>query len=810
MTNCSSRFAFVSITALLLTAGCGEVYEGEGAEGVQDGEKYVEASSGDARPGDASSGDASSGDADAGASGGGDAQVFDSGKDATNRDATISDAGVDAKTPDGQVADAVRDTSAPEVQAPDAAIDAGPRPPSMTLLAGALGSWGNLDGIGTAARFWGPVGVTFDGDGNLFVTDCGNEVIRKVVLATGATSLVAGTLDATGQADGVGSAASFNGPTGIVADGKGDLYVADTTNCTIRKVAVSSGTVSTFAGSPTHCGSVDGTGAAAELNQPQGIAYDGARFLYVSDSGNNTIRRIDTSTQAVLTIAGTTSSGNSDGVGAAARFSNPEGLTFDGDGNLYVVDSDNGTLRELTNLSVPSAVTVTTLMGALVIQHLSPLGNAAGVAYDGAGSLYVTNEAGQVLKVGLPSVTLTSNAGNGQGSAPFYADAVGSEAQFWNPVGIAFDTSGNYYVADVGNDAIRKVVAATGAVSTLAGLGAEVASKDGVGPAASFSGPAGIAFDGNETLYVADSFTDAIRAVNIDSGAVTTIATGTVNPLAGSLGDSPVGIALDGRGNLYIADASSETIRILVLATGAVSTFAGTPGGFGLKDGTGSSILFRTPVAVAFDGADPGNLWIADQQNCALREISLATGQSTTPVGAPGMCESTDGVGSAAHIKLVSGVAAEPNGNVYFVDGNSLRLLTTGTNEVTTLSTSGPGYESGPITTPTYYPMGGFWPSGTKAVGGFDWEGTTFQTPGVFSQLSIDPSGNLLLPDYNDPLIREINLTTMTSTAVVGISGVYGAKPGPLPTSIATSPRGAVAIPGGYAFVANQGVFIVR
>ena len=91
-----------------------------------------------------------------------------------------------------------------------------------------------------------------------------------------------------------------------------------------------------------------------------------------------------------------------------------------------------------------------------------------------------------------------------------------------------------------------------------------------------------------------------------------------------------------------------------MLATGAVSTFAGTPGGFGLKDGTGSSILFRTPVAVAFDGADPGNLWIADQQNCALREISLATGQSTTPVGAPGMCESTDGVGSAAHIKLVS------------------------------------------------------------------------------------------------------------------------------------------------------------
>jgi len=181
------------------------------------------------------------------------------------------------------------------------------------------------------------------------------------VLATGVVSTLAGTL-VPGFSDGSGVAndAQFNGPSGVAADGMGNLYVADTNNCTIRKVVLATTAVSTIAGISRNYGSADGTGVAARFAVPSGVAVDGAGNLYVADTGNNTIRRIVLATGVVSTLAGTAGKvGSTDGTGAAARFNVPSGMTIDSAGNLFVADTGNGTIRKV----VPATGRVTTIVG---------------------------------------------------------------------------------------------------------------------------------------------------------------------------------------------------------------------------------------------------------------------------------------------------------------------------------------------------------------------------------------------------------------------------------------------------------------
>ena len=185
---------------------------------------------------------------------------------------------------------------------------------ALTLIAGGLGGPGNTDGTGAAARFNLPFGVAVDGAGNLYVADSNNHTIRKVVVATGVVTTLAGTAGMSGSTDGTGAAARFNNPYGVAVDGAGNLYVTDRTNHTIRKVVVATGVVTTLAGTAGMSGSTDDTGAAARFNNPSGVAVDGAGNLYVADSNNGTIRKIVVATSSVTTI-----------VGAAGRLSNQPG-----------------------------------------------------------------------------------------------------------------------------------------------------------------------------------------------------------------------------------------------------------------------------------------------------------------------------------------------------------------------------------------------------------------------------------------------------------------------------------------------------
>jgi len=209
----------------------------------------------------------------------------------------------------------------------------------VTTLAGGA-SAGYADGIGTAVRFNNPVGITTDNI-NLYVTEAGNNRIRKIVIANGQVTTLAGGAKA-GYADGSGAAALFNQPQGITIDGP-NLYVADFGNNLIRKIVISSGLVTTIAGGK-EVGNADGSGTAALFNGPTGITTDGTS-LYVSDTSNHKIRMIGLSSNMVTTLVGATA-GNVNGLGTAALFYNPAGLTSDGN-TLFVMDQHNHRIRKI-------------------------------------------------------------------------------------------------------------------------------------------------------------------------------------------------------------------------------------------------------------------------------------------------------------------------------------------------------------------------------------------------------------------------------------------------------------------------------
>ncbi|MBD2715103.1 hypothetical protein KBK19_08655 [Microvirga sp. STR05] len=270
---------------------------------------------------------------------------------------------------------------------------------AVTTLAGTAGSKGSLDGSGEAARFYHPVGIALDSQGNLYVTDSENHTIRKINSAGLVTTLV-GTAGRKGISDGAGIQASFNYPHGIAVGADGTIYVTDTENHTIRQIS-STGVVTTLAGSAGKKGAPDGTGAAALFYHPSGIAVTAEGILYVADNGNHTVRKISRN-GAVTTLAGMARKrGHADGTGPAARFDWPNGVAVDSQGLVYVADNVNSIIRIIT----PTGV-VTTLVGK-ALSWGSQDGNSEsarfefpfGVAVNPSGNIiYVTDTKNQTIR----------------------------------------------------------------------------------------------------------------------------------------------------------------------------------------------------------------------------------------------------------------------------------------------------------------------------------------------------------------------------------------------------------------------------
>ncbi len=303
---------------------------------------------------------------------------------------------------------------------------------------------GTADGTASSAMFTTPMGITTDGT-NLYVSDYGSHRIRKIVISTGAVSTLAG--NGLGFADGTGTAALFQNPSGLTTDGT-NLYVADRGNNKIRKIVISTGAVTTLAGNTS--GSADGTGTAALFNFPQGIATDGTN-LYVSDTFNHRIRKIVISTGVVTTLAGNTNS-FADGTGTSALFSSPNGLTTEGT-NLYVADTGNHRIRKI----VISTGVVTTLAGN-TSGTTDGTGTGAlfngptGILTDGTNLYVIDSNNHRIRKIVISSAVVTTLAGNTGGDQ----DGSGTAALFQNPAYITSDGT-SLYVTDSNNNKIRRI-----------------------------------------------------------------------------------------------------------------------------------------------------------------------------------------------------------------------------------------------------------------------------------------------------------------------------------------------------------------
>ncbi len=593
----------------------------------------------------------------------------------------------------------------------------------VSTLAGS-GLAGSSDVAGASASFTNPTGVAVDGSGNVYVSDQGNHKIRKVS-PTGIVSTLAGS-GLAGNSDGEGAEASFNMPTGLTIDASGNLYVADAYNNNIRKVTPS-GIVSTVAGNGT-VGSVDGVGAAAKFNYPNGIAIDRAGYLYVADLANQKIRKIgpaygfsispalpaglklDPSTGIIsgtpttgilptnyvitaINMSGSSSYTINIAVSAAPTI-NLFAPTLGGTGSIVTIRGNNLTGataisfggKAASSFEVINDSTITTVVGSgnsgsVMVTTNSGKGSLAGfnylaapnISYAGGNKVFIagqaitpiapTNTGGAITGNGLANVSTLAGTGS-IGSA----DGVGTWASFYHPFDVAVDGFGNVYVADAGNNKIRKI-SPTGFVSTLAGSG-NVDSNDGSGSAASFSSPQGIAVDASGNVYVGDYWSYKIRKVS-PRGIVSTLAgTGIVGKADGAAIDAsfdrPSGLTIDASGNVYVADFGNNKIR-KVSTTGVVSTFAGN-GNQGDLDTLGVAASFNAPSNVDIDAS--GNVYVADMQNGKIRKIS-PTGLVSTLAG-NNMGINGDGIGSAASFGITFGVAVDTSGNVYVADyGNN-------------------------------------------------------------------------------------------------------------------------------------------
>jgi sugar lactone lactonase YvrE len=322
---------------------------------------------------------------------------------------------------------------------------------TTTTFAGNVDATSLTNGTGPGATFFLPTGIVCDASGNIYVADAGNNMIRKITPA-GVVSTLAGT-PTKGFKDGTGLGAAFEYPAAVAVDANGNVYVADQGNNLIRKVT-SAGVVTTLAGTRA-AGAANGAGASATFYDVIGVAVDASGNVYVSDQGNNLIRKI-TPGGIVSTFAGSGATGSADGTGTAASFNTPAGITIDASGNLYVADEFNQKIRKIT----PAGV-VTTVAGSGAVGNTNGPAAAAtfnypaGVAIDANGIIYVADHSNNIIRAISSTGNVTTFAGTGTFG---YQNGLFIASTFGSPTGVAVDpTTGNVFVADNANNLIRKL-----------------------------------------------------------------------------------------------------------------------------------------------------------------------------------------------------------------------------------------------------------------------------------------------------------------------------------------------------------------
>ena len=540
-------------------------------------------------------------------------------------------------------------------------------------------------GPATCAQLNSPFGVAVDVSGNLYIADFGNCCVRKVS-PSGIITTVAGIGYCGYSGDGgPATSAELNRIVDVAVDGIGNLYIADRDNHRIRKVDTS-GIITTVAGTGTYGFSGDGGPAtSAQVNTPYCIAVDGVGNLYISDSNNHRIRKVNTS-GVITTVAGIGGAGYYSGDGGpatSAQLGNTYSVLVDGSGNLYIDDFDNCSIRKVDTSGI-----ITTIAGTGTCGYNGDGGPATsaqlyypfGLALDGSGSLYIGDSYNNRIRKVNPSGIINPVAGNGTMGSGGYSGDGGSatSAQLNSPAAVAADGSGNLYVADRDNHRIRKATP-SGVITTVAGTGSGGYGGDGsTATSAQLNSPIGVVVDGPGNLYVADRDNHRVRKVS-PSGVITTVAGSGSQGYGGDGGsatsaqlNSPAGVAVDGTGNLYIADLTNHRIR-RVTPSGVITTVAGSSSaGYGGDGGQATSAQLNNPTSIAVDGN--GNLYITDRTNHRIRKVN-ASGIISTIAGGSGQGYGGDGgPATSAQLNNPAGVAIDSTGNLYIADLSNHRI----------------------------------------------------------------------------------------------------------------------------------------
>jgi hypothetical protein len=474
-----------------------------------------------------------------------------------------------------------------------------------------------------------------------------------------------------------------------------------------------------------------------------------------------------------------------DGTGPAARFYYPSGVATDSAGNIYVADSGNHAIRKIS----PAGVT-TTLAGTTGAPgYADGTGAAArfhspqGVAIDSTGNLYVADRDNNAIRKITPAGITTTLAGTADYAGT--TDGTGPAARFNFPTGVTTDSVGNVYVADHDSHTIRKITPA-GVTSTLAGTAGSSGSADGTGTAARFYYPNSVTADSAGNVFVADSYNHTIRKVT-PAGVTSTLA-GTAGSCGSTDGTGPIarfcyprGVAADSAGNVFVADNSNQIIR-KVTPAGVVSTVAGTAGYFGSTDGTGPAARFFGPNAVATDST--GNAYVADTSNHTIRKITPA-GVTSTLAGTAVSEGSIDGTGPAARFNKPTGVATDSAGNVFVADhqNQTIRKITPAGVTSTfagTAGLAGSADGTGPAAR-FYYPR----------------------------CVATDSTGNVYVADTSSHTIRMITPAGVTST-FAGTAGLSGYEDGTGPAARFYFPMGVATDAAGYVYVADRDNHTIR
>ena len=612
-----------------------------------------------------------------------------------------------------------------------------------------------------------PTGVAVDDANNvLYIADSENRRVRAVDLSTGVISTAAGNGGCCFPGDGgLATNAEFHLPTDVAVDTSSNLYIADRFGRRVHMVDALTGIINTVAGTGECCDFRGDGGPAIDawLEQPWGIEIDANDDLYIADRWNHRVRMVDTSTGIIDTVAGSGNGGfcGDGGLATDACLNQPTDVAFDSGGNMYIaagnlirrVDSGTGIITTVAGIGPGSAGD-----GGLATD--ADFRGARGIAVNASDDLFIADRFNhRIRRVDSPTQIITLFAG----SFPPGFDGDGGQAAdalLNSPFGIFADGSGNLFIADNENDRVRRVDAATGDITTVAGNGNEGFCGDGdLAINACVFEPHDVVVDSSGNLYIAEQGNQRVRKVDAVTGIITTFAGNGTRDFCGDGGlataacfNNPRFLAIDAQDNVYVTDRDNRRIRKIDATTGIITTVAGNgDGGFCGDGGQAINACFSAPWGITVD--DFGNLLIADIWNHRVRMVD--TGGIITTVAGNGDCcvDGDGGPATSAVLGNPSDVEVDSGGNMFIssFERQRVRRVDGASGIITTVAGSGPEEEVD----------GGYSGDGGPA--------TNALLGGPFG-VAVTPSGDLLFADYVNHVIRMVEGVAATPDADLSVT----------------------------------------